>query len=152
MDLFASSLTVDQLVLDATAIVGGAGTALGGEASLGVAGASQVFANLIEINATTATGDDGTSQGGTASLSIAQDSPATIAANDLILMADGAGADPLRFANTPGQFLVNVEAGNINVLNLIATSTGDVLNTGQSPSALIANLNMVSGHSCWILT
>jgi hypothetical protein len=139
LDLFASSLTVDQLVLDATAIVGGAGTALGGEARLDVAGASQVFANLIEINATAATGGDGTSQGGTASLSIAQDSPATIAANDLILMADGAGADPLRFANAPGQFLVNVEAGNINVLNLIATSTGDVLNTSQSPSALIAN-------------
>ena len=141
LELIGSTLTADELYLDASAFAnsGPGASAQGGDAELLISGTGQLAADLIEISAVAVTGDQGFSQGGVASLAIAQGSSATVTTQDLALFADAFGAQFGRQANGAGQFIVNIAGGNVSAQNLRASAFGDFLSTSQSPSALIAN-------------
>lgn len=141
LELIGSSLTADELYLDASAFAnsGPGAAAQAGDAELRISGASQLTADLIEISADAVTGEEGFSQAGIASLAIAQGSSASVIAEELALFADASGAQNGRQANGAGQFIVNIAGGDISAQNLRASAGGDFLSTSLLPSALIAN-------------
>jgi hypothetical protein len=144
VDLAATTLNAEQLVIEATALSVASragqtgGDAQGGDAGLSVAGASQLTLDLLQINAGVEITTGGTGQGGLAALSVASGSTATIDAAQVVLAADGFVGDPATAANA-GVFTINVAGGNVNADTLTASALGDVVSASAPRSELVAN-------------
>jgi hypothetical protein len=126
------------------------GTAAGGLAQIGLSGASTVVATEVALIGSASANAGGFAGAGRASLQMADDPTASFTAEDLALYADAFGADPNTGANVAGQFIINVNGGNLNLGSLFASSNGDTVNTSQSASQLLAdrgNINVASSLS-----
>jgi hypothetical protein len=145
LNLNASSLTADEIYLESLSFAdrGSGATARSDIARLTASGASDVTANLIQISANSLTGGAGFSNGGTASLLITEGSAATITAQDLDLAANASGADRVRVADNAGQFVVNIESGNLNLARLFAEARGNSVAV-LPPSLLRANVGNIN--------
>jgi hypothetical protein len=145
LNIADTTLTAAQIAVEArgfaNAISAGqtGGTAIGGTALLGVSGDSGITADLIEINSTAQTSSGGNTLGGESSLVVAAGSAATIDAGQINLLADALGGDRIAAANRAGQFAISIGGGDVNAGSLLASATGDLVNSDLDISSIVAD-------------
>ena len=143
-DIGGSSIAAGNVLLSALAtspaspsLLGGA--ARGGEARMILSGLSTVAVSDITLDASALTDEGGFARGGTAAFVTAFDSPLSVTAGTLRLLANAAGAAPGDLVNTAGQFFATIEGGDVNLAGLAASALGDAAPGDPPPSQLVAD-------------